>query len=165
MAGCPGQTHLAPFQPPSPYALPLCEFPTPSTRCFSALGISVFPGNPLASPCWDVSLLLSLAECPGYELSRSTALGGGFECFGLPAALASQHPMPLGQLAQPLPGRTAGKANGWARLRQGRLKEGLFDEDQRECGAFRYGKLESACFSILPWCTNNTKCTAGLFFS
>lgn len=68
---------------------------------------------------------LSLAECPSYELSRSTALGGGFECFGLPAALASQHPMPLGQLAQPLPGRTAGKANGWARLRQGRLREGF----------------------------------------
>lgn len=74
-------------------------------------------------------------------------------------------PYALGAAGPASTRQTAGKANGWARLRQGRLKEGLFDEDQRECGAFRYGKLESACFSILPWCTNNTKCTAGLFFT
>lgn len=69
------------------------------------------------------------------------SLRGGSQCLGgAGRPLTSQHP------ACPW---AAGQANGWVGLREVRLKEGLFPEDQSE-GVFRCGKLILPALQFFP---------------
>lgn len=95
-----------------------------------------------------VTPVLSLAECPHYELSViCPAFTDGSECLGR-LALCTM-PACHGGSSQALPSRTDRQGQWLGRPLGHEVKVRiLLPEDQRECEAFRYGKLDSSCFLL-----------------